>query len=130
MSLEEVNTHLSKVQPDFLIAEAGSVELSAVTKAISSLKQVIWVAKPGNRHMDWSEVPAGIGGKVGVTTWHELVDDKKESVSSEVPASDKDSKVEPLVTFWPTSDGSVGEPVEYTSSVRPHSLQENRFLVG
>jgi hypothetical protein len=108
--------HLSEVTPDFLIAEAGAVEVEAVVAACSSLRHIIWVAKEGNRHMDWNVVPEGTGGKVEVVVWHELVEDRRTLTSSEVPPVDKESTVPPLSTFWPGTEG-VGQLVEYTSEV-------------
>jgi hypothetical protein len=100
-----------------LIAEAGALELSSLVESTPSLANVIWVVKAGNRHMDWNEVPEGIGGKIDVSTWHELVDDGKSAVSSDVPLSEKGSTTKPLVTFWPSKGGDVGQVVELTSGV-------------
>jgi hypothetical protein len=108
--------HLSQVTPDFLIAEAGAVEVDAVVAACPSLRHIIWVAAEGNRHMDWNVVPEGTGGKVEVVVWHELIDERKTLASSEVPPVDIDSSVGPLSMFWPGTDG-VGQLVEYTSEV-------------
>lgn len=108
--------HLSAVNPDFLVAEAGAVEVDAVVAACPSLRHIIWVAKEGNRHMDWNVVPEGTGGKVEVVVWHELVDERKTLTSTAVPAIDKESAVQPLSTFWPAAEG-VGQLVEYTSEV-------------
>ena len=65
--------------------------------------------------MDWNEVPEGVGGKMDVAVWHELVDDKKSLVDSELPASEKDSKVQPIAVFH----GSSSNPrlIEFTSEV-------------
>jgi acyl-CoA synthetase (AMP-forming)/AMP-acid ligase II len=66
---------------DALIAQAGSVPLADVTRGASSLRQIIWTVEKTSRHMDWSEVPEGIGGKIDVSVWHELVQDQKSGVS-------------------------------------------------
>ena len=84
--------------------------------ACSSLRHIIWVAKEGNRHMDWNVVPEGTGGKVEVVVWHELVEERKTLTSSEVLPLDKESSVQPLSTFWAPDEG-VGQLVEYNSEV-------------
>jgi hypothetical protein len=109
--------HLSEVKPDFLIAEAG-----AVLAGCSSLRHIIWVAKEGNRHMDWNVVPEGTGGKVEVVVWHELIDERKTLANSEVPPVDKESSVQPLSTFWAAGEG-VGHLVEYTSEVSTKGIR-------
>ncbi|KAL2010490.1 hypothetical protein VTN00DRAFT_6297 [Thermoascus crustaceus] len=107
---ETLSAYLQKAQAEVLIAEAGSVDLSVVTTGNKQLSHVVWVAKQGSRHMDWNEVPEGIGGSLEVAVWHELVKDKKDSVGSEVPASAPKSETPSVVTVWPSS----GEFIEYT----------------
>lgn len=121
------------MKADVLIAEAGALELSSLVESTPSLANVIWVVKAGNRHMDWNEVPEGIGGKIEVSTWHELVDDGKGAVSPDLPPSEKSSTTKPLITFWPSKGGEVGQLVELTSGVckviwcQPISLIHNRI---
>ncbi|KKY18365.1 hypothetical protein UCRPC4_g04982 [Phaeomoniella chlamydospora] len=113
LTTEELIKHLSLVKADVLIAEAGTVELGLVTKSCPELSNVIWVAKYGSRHMDWNEVPEGVGSKLDVCVWHELFDEKKGIVSSELPPFEKDSTVQPLVLF---SEGTGNlKLIEYTS---------------
>lgn len=104
------------MKPDFLIAEAGAVEIDAVVSACPSIRHVIWVAQEGNRHMDWNVVPEGTGGKVEAVVWHELVEERKNLTSTKVLPLDKDTKEKSLATFWST-EGDVGQLVEYTSEV-------------
>ena len=115
LKTDDLIAHLSLAKPDFLIAEAGAIELAAVSKSCPSLANVIWVAKYGSRHMDWNEVPEGVGGKMDVAVWHELVDDKKSLVGPGLPAPEKDSKVPPIAVFH----GSSSNPrlTEYASEV-------------
>ena len=108
--------HLSEIKPDFFIAEAGAVDVDQVVAACSSLRHIVWVSKGGNRHMDWNVVPEGTEGKVEVVVWQDLIDERKTITSSEVLPVDKESFVQPLSTFWATSEG-VGQLVEYTSEV-------------
>ena len=60
---------------DTVIASAGTIPLDMVNNQIPSLKQVIWVAEPSSRHMDWHEVPAGAGGKIEIAVWHEILEE-------------------------------------------------------
>jgi hypothetical protein len=101
-----------------------------VVQSCPSFSHVIWVAKHGNMHMDWNEVPEGIGGKLEVSTWHDLVDETKGSVSSEVPASEKGSSTKRLITFWPGKKGDVGETVELTSGVSKRTDIRLCVLIG
>lgn len=116
LSTDQLIAHLRQAQPEFVIAEAGSVELPPVLAACPVLSHVIWVVQSGSRHMDWNEVPEGIGGKVEVSVWHELVDEGSSTAKSELPTSEKGSRVGSLATFWPTEDGN-GKLIEYTSEV-------------
>ena len=94
------------------------MEIKPLATKCASLRHVVLVAKQGSMHMDWNEVPEGIGDKVEVAVWHELIEERKTATSSEVLPQDKNMSVPPLSTFWPVNDG-VGELVEYTSEVRP-----------
>ncbi|OAX84425.1 hypothetical protein ACJ72_01203 [Emergomyces africanus] len=84
---ERLGAYLAVAGADLLIAEAGTLEPSALLRAVPSLKSAIWVANHGSQHMDWSQVPEGIGGDIEVAVWHELVKDKKSLVGTEVPAT-------------------------------------------
>ena len=87
---------LSESKADSLIAETGRLELDTVAKSCPNLLHVLWVTNEGSRHMGWNEVPEGIGGKVEISVWHELVEEKKGSTSAEVLSLDKDLQEQPL----------------------------------
>lgn len=113
---------MAKVQPDVIIAEAGSFELEPALNANPSLKHVIWVTKAAaNNHMDWNEVPDGIGGKVEVAVWTDLIDEKKASTSSDVLPVDQKVKAESVLTFWPKANGEL-EAIGYTSEVNEYQV--------
>lgn len=46
--------------------------------------------------MDWNVVPEGVGSRVEVVVWHELIDERKTLTSSEVLSVDKEIPVKPL----------------------------------
>ena len=106
-----MSAHLRKAQAEVLIAEAGAVDLPTITKDNEQLKHAIWVAKQGSRHMDWNDVPDGIGGGLEVSVWHELVKDRKETVGAELPSFSHTTTTPPVTTLW------NDEFVEYTPQV-------------
>lgn len=122
---EVLTEYLQKSQAELLIAEAGAVDLSVVTKGNQQLSHVLWVAKQGSRHMEWDQVPEGIGGRLEVAVWHELVKDKKGSITSELPEWEPKSPTPSITTVWPTASG-VGEFIEYEPKVCGSKL--NSFL--
>lgn len=117
MPPEELGDYLQRAGADALVAEAGATDISVVYGAQPKLKSLLWVARQGNQHIDWSQPPDEIEGKVDVAVWHELVNAKRDSVSSDVPASDPTTTVYPLVTVWLNETGT-GKLVEYTQGVR------------
>lgn len=110
---EELGAYLKKSQAQLLVAEAGAVDLTVISKGNAQLKHVIWVVKQGSRHMDWSEVPDGIGGNLDVSVWHETVNEKKQLSDTEVPASEPKSTTPSILAVWPSS----GEFIEYKPQV-------------
>lgn len=111
---------LSRTKADALVAEAGSLPLADVSKAVPNLRQVIWVVEKTSRHVDWNEVPEGFGGKLDVAVWHELVEETKET--SELPEDAEGSVPPNIVTIWQNKIGEVGQIVELTQGVSRHDL--------
>ena len=106
---------LRKTQTDILIAGAGTVPLADVVSGHPMLEHVIWVVQEGSRHLDWSEVPEGIGGRVGVAVWHELIEEKKSRTSEHPPSNDGERR-DPgkIVVVWQKKEDDVGEVIEYS----------------
>lgn len=71
---------LKKTQADVLVAAAGTISLKELVTLYSGLKQVIWVVERSSRHIDWNEVPEGIGGKADVSAWHDIVEQKESAL--------------------------------------------------
>jgi AMP-binding enzyme len=61
--------------------------------------------------MDWTEVPAGLGGKVDVSVWHELVQDHS---GSSPPPELKASELGTITVVWQSENLKPGELVEFT----------------
>ncbi|KAJ5958733.1 uncharacterized protein N7479_005883 [Penicillium vulpinum] len=103
---ETLSAHLKHVQADVLIAEAGSLDLSLIVKGNKQLSLVLWVAKYGNRHMDWNEIPENGNDSLKVAVWHELVEEFKDLASSDVPQYDPKTETPAVSTVWPSSSES------------------------
>ena len=116
-SAEELSKSLKAVNADTLIAAAGSVPLQELLDDQPILKQVVWVVERTSRHVDWNEVPSGVGGKTEIAVWHDVVEDRRSSVSADLP-SDREPKSIVAVLTTKTSKGEKREPVEYTQQVR------------
>lgn len=116
---------LQRTGADSLIAQAGSAPLADLTRSASSLRQIIWTVEKTSRHMDWSEVPEGIGGKIDVSVWHELVQDQKNGAAVLPSNADKASSV---VFLWQEAAGKSAEIVEFTQQVRKHILHRPSLL--
>lgn len=113
--LAAVIEQLAATKADALIAQAGSVALEEVTRSHKSLKEVIWVVEKTSRHMDWTEVPRDVGGKMDVSMWHQLVQDHQDISTY---AADPNEKVPNVVTVWTDKPGSPVQIVEFTQNVR------------
>jgi hypothetical protein len=61
--------------------------------------------------MDWTEVPAGLGGKVDVSVWHELVQDHS---GSPAPPELKASELGTITIIWQNENLLPGELIEFT----------------
>ncbi|CAL5871398.1 uncharacterized protein PFLUO_LOCUS5648 [Penicillium psychrofluorescens] len=103
LSPEILSAHLKEAQADVLIAEAGSLDLSVISKANKQLSLALWVAKSGSRHMDWNEVPKDAKKSLQVAVWHELVESSKDLAGFEVPSYDPTTKTPTVSTIWPSS---------------------------
>lgn len=110
---------LIRTGADSLVAEAGSIPLDEVSKGVSGLRQVIWTVEKTSRHMDWNEVPEGIGGKIDVSVWHQLVQDQKNGT----PQLPQDSDKAPNVVFlWQDGNSKSVEIEEFTQQVSARSM--------
>ncbi|KAJ5461893.1 uncharacterized protein N7458_003445 [Penicillium daleae] len=107
-----LSSHLQNSKADALIAEVGSLDLSLVAKANKQLSVVIWVAKYGNRHMDWHGVPKDVKGTLEVAVWHELAEEVKDLSGFDVPEYDPTTSTPAVHTVWPSASQS-GEFIEF-----------------
>ena len=75
-SLDTLAGILTETRAEVLIAGAGALPLNELLQKYTSLKQMIWVVERTSRHMDWNEVPEGVGGIADIAVWHDIIDEK------------------------------------------------------
>ena len=103
---------------DCIIAAAGSLPLDGLLQLYPGLKHVIWVAERSSRHMDWNEVPEGVGGKVEIIVWHEIVEEKRNSAPAELPSTSSQSPSPSIITVSiGATDPEKNEIIEFTQKV-------------
>ena len=73
--------------------------------------------------MEWNEVPEGIGGRVGISVWHDIVDEKKEIVEAQLPANAQGDVVPGITTFWATKEDPVVQMTEFSQKVESAKSQ-------
>lgn len=105
---------LTQTGADALVAGAGSVPLSEIIQGASNLRQIIWTVEKTSRHMDWSEVPEGIGGKIDVSVWHELIQGSSNGAAA-LPTGNE--KAPGIVFLWQEAPGKSAQVVEFTQQV-------------
>lgn len=111
---DELVSMLRRAAVDTVITATGSFPFDDIVKAYPALRQLIWVVDQGSAHMDWNEVPQGIGSSVSVATWQEIVRDAPEGAGADLPAVDTESTPADIVTFWPTKAGQPEDMIRFT----------------
>lgn len=101
---------------DTVVTTPGSFPLDDVAKAYPSLRQLIWVVDEGSSHLDWNEVPEGMGGSVNVATWQEIIRDAPADSGTELPPLNLEKVPMDVVTFWQTKPGQLEEMVRFTQA--------------
>jgi len=108
---------LQEYNADCLVAAAGSVSLENALSQYSGLQQVLWVAERSSRHMEWNQVPEGVGGKAEIAVWHEIIDEKGEPRVSDVPASMPGEELPSIIIVSKRPDSSDYNMVAFTQKV-------------
>lgn len=113
---DAVISMLRRSAVDTVVSLPGSFPFDAVVKSYPSLRQVIWVVDEGNRHMDWNEVPKGMGGSVNVSTWQDIVQDSPADAGEELPPLQDQAEPRDITVFWPAKPGVMEEMVRFTTA--------------
>lgn len=107
---------LKRAAVDTVVTATGAFPFDSVVKAYPSLRQLIWVVDEGSAHMDWNEVPEGIGGSVSVATWQEIIRDAPASEGTELPVADQETTPGDVVVFAEGKKGEQASMVRFNQS--------------
>ncbi|GAW18976.1 hypothetical protein ANO14919_084600 [Xylariales sp. No.14919] len=99
---------------DTVVTCPGTFPFDSVVKSYPALRQLIWVVDEGNKHLDWNEVPQGMGGKVNVSTWQDILNEGPQTSGAELPPIDNQAVAPDVVMFWASKADSVEEMVRFT----------------
>lgn len=105
---------LRQSSADTVITVSGAFPLDNVVQSYPSLKQLIWVVEQGSSHLDWNEVPEGVGGKVNVSTWQDILNESPVTAGGDLPAEDAANSLSDVVLFWKSKSGSQEELIKFT----------------
>ncbi|KAF2841374.1 hypothetical protein M501DRAFT_1000561 [Patellaria atrata CBS 101060] len=107
---------INQTKADGLVGQAGSVPLEHISESSPGIKQVVWVVEKTSRHMDWSEVPEGTGGRVEVNVWHDLVQDHVQQQGGKIDLPELQENPGTIVSIWQSAQGQPGEIAEFTQN--------------
>lgn len=126
---EAVISMLRQASADTVIALPGSFPFDTAVKNYPSLKNVVWVVDEGNRHMDWNEVPKGMGGKLNVATWQDIVQDSPVDAGKELPPLADQHAAPDIIVFWQNKPGETEEMVDFTAANLTAAIAGQLFAI-
>ncbi|CAJ2507383.1 Uu.00g085690.m01.CDS01 [Anthostomella pinea] len=111
---DAVISMLQRSGADTVVTAPGAFPFDSAVKSCPALRQLIWVVDEGSNHLDWNEVPKGMGGSVNVSTWQEIVNDNPLTAGTELPAADSKAEVKDVIIFWQSEPSTLEEMVRFT----------------
>ncbi|KAI1126015.1 hypothetical protein F5Y10DRAFT_221370 [Nemania abortiva] len=99
---------------DTVVTCPGTFPFDSVVKSYPALRQLIWVVDEGSKHLDWNEVPKGMGGKVNVSTWQDILNDSPQTAGKELPPIDNQTVAPDVIMFSASKTDPVGEMTRFT----------------
>ena len=111
---EEIISMLQRSGADTVVTAPGAFPFDSVVKSYPGLRHLIWVVDEGNQHLDWNEVPKGMGGSVNVSTWQDILNDNPVTAGGELPEPGDKSEIKDIIFFWQYKPGTLEEMVRFT----------------
>ncbi|CAK7568462.1 MAG: hypothetical protein SEPTF4163_006454 [Sporothrix epigloea] len=111
---------LRRSAADTVITAPGCFPFDTVVQTYPALRQLIWVVDEGSAHLDWNEVPKGMGSSVNVSTWQDVVNDAPEAAGRDLPLLEGQTSPRDVTVFWDLarSEGSSGVSAKPEEMVR------------
>lgn len=119
---------LRRSAADTVITAPGCFPFDTVVQSYPALRQLIWVVDEGSAHLDWNEVPKGMGGSVNVSTWQDVVNDAPQAAGRELPPLEGQSQPRDVTIFWEAYRDENNESAATPASSTPEEMV--RFTSG
>ncbi|KAL2122351.1 hypothetical protein VTJ04DRAFT_2806 [Mycothermus thermophilus] len=113
---DAVVSMLRRSDSDTVVTEPGTFPFDLVATTYPGLRRVVWVVDEGNKHLDWNEVPKGVGSSINVSTWQDVVNDSPASAGQELPPLQDQKPPADVTVFWDSQPGQEEELVRFTSA--------------
>ncbi|OIW30298.1 hypothetical protein CONLIGDRAFT_661657 [Coniochaeta ligniaria NRRL 30616] len=128
-SEDAVLSMLRRSAADTVVTVPGAFPFDSVVKSYPALRQLVWVVDEGSKHMDWNEVPKGMGGSVNVSTWQEIVHEQPQDAGKELPPLEGQKEPRDITVFWESKPGVMEEMVRFTAANLVSAIAAQLFAV-
>ena len=121
-SAEFTLTLITSINPEILVANAGSVSVVDLRQQSSTIKEVVWVVEKTSRCVDWSN------DAQGTSEWHQVVDGHSNAStgSADLPQESKGDSLPHITTIWINDTPPSIEAISFTQEV--FALQDTIML--
>ena len=113
---EAVISMLRRSAADTVVTAPGSFPFDSVVTGYPALRQLVWVVDEGSKHLDWNEVPKGIGGSVNVATWQDIVQEQPQTAGLDLPPLEGQKEARDVTVFSRAKPGVMEEMVRFTAA--------------
>ncbi len=128
-SEDAVLSMLRRSAADTVVTVPGAFPFDSVVKSYPALRQLVWVVDEGSKHMDWNEVPKGMGGSVNVSTWQEIVHEQPQEAGKELPPLEGQKEPRDITVFWESKPSVMEEMVRFTAANFVSAIAAQLFAV-
>lgn len=113
---DAVISMLRRAAADTVVTAPGSFPFDTVVKNYPAMRQVVWVVDEGSKHLDWNEVPKGMGSSANVSTWQDIIHEAPLEAGKELPPLEGQKEPRDVTIFWQSKAGAMEEMVRFTAA--------------